>query len=79
MKTLLDRFCDLTCELRRGTEALAHELDHAGEGAEAHARHYRDRVVPAMVTLRDAGDRLAPLVPHELGPRPTYREMLFTH
>jgi glutamine synthetase len=80
LKTLLDRFCDLACELRRRTEALAHELDHAADGsAEAHAKHFRDKVVPAMAALRDAGDRIEQLVPHELWPLPTYREMLFTH
>jgi glutamine synthetase len=79
VKSLLDRFCDLTCELRR-TEALAQELEHAGEGsAESHAKHYRDKVVPAMTALREAGDRIEQLVPHELWPLPTYREMLFTH
>ncbi|HEX5042436.1 MAG TPA: glutamine synthetase III [Candidatus Polarisedimenticolaceae bacterium] len=80
LKALLDRFCDLTCELRRRTEALAHELEHAGDGSvEAHAKHFRDKVVPAMASLRDAGDRIEQLVPHELWPLPTYREMLFTH
>jgi glutamine synthetase len=80
VKSLLDRFCDLTCELRRRTEALAQELEHAGEGsAESHAKHYRDKVVPAMGALREAGDRIEQLVPHELWPLPTYREMLFTH
>jgi glutamine synthetase len=79
VKTLLDRFCDLTCDLRRQTETLAHELEHAGDGsAETHARHFRDRVVPAMAALREAGDRIEQLVPHELWPLPTYREMLFT-
>ena len=80
LKTLLDRFCDLTCELRRRTEALAHELDHSADGsAEQHARHFRDKVVPAMASLREAGDRIEQLVPHELWALPTYREMLFTH
>jgi glutamine synthetase len=80
LKTLLDRFCDLTCELRRRTDALAHELDHSADGtAEAHAKHFRDKVVPAMAALREAGDRIEQLVPHELWPLPTYREMLFTH
>src|SRR4029079_17552996 len=64
LKTLLDRFCELTCELRRRTEALAHELEHAGEGStDVHAKHYRDKVLPAMAALRDAGDRIEQLVP----------------
>jgi len=80
IKSLLDQFCELTCELRRKTEALAHQLDHASEGsAESHAKHFRDKVVPAMAALREAGDRIEQLTPHELWSLPTYREMLFTH
>ncbi len=78
LKTLLDQFCDLTCELRRRTEALAHELDHSAEGsAEAHAKHFRDKVVPAMAALRETGDELENIVPHDIWPLATYREMLF--
>jgi hypothetical protein len=38
----------------------------------------RDAVVPAMQALREAGDPIELLVPHELWPLPTYREMLTT-
>ena len=37
----------------------------------------RDTVVPAMDALREAGDQIELLVPHEIWPLPTYREMLF--
>jgi glutamine synthetase len=75
---LLGELCGLTCELRNRTEALQHALDHHGnDSAEAHAKHYRDQVVPAMAALREAGDKLETLVPHDLWPLPTYREMLF--
>ena len=37
----------------------------------------RDTVVPAMVKLRELGDQLELMVPHETWPLPTYREMLF--
>ena len=68
-----------TNEFRKATEALSHALDHAGaSSAEEHARHFRDGVVPAMTALREVGDRIEQLVPHELWPLPTYREMLFT-
>ena len=30
-----------------------------------------------MTTLREAGDSLEVIVPHDLWPLPTYREMLF--
>jgi glutamine synthetase len=34
-------------------------------------------VVPKMVALRELGDQIELLTPHELWPLPTYREMLF--
>jgi glutamine synthetase len=37
----------------------------------------RDKVVPAMAKLREVGDEIEVLTPHELWPLPTYREMLF--
>ena len=77
-KKLLDEVCGLTCELKRRTGALQHTLEHSGnDSAEAHAKHYRDKVVPAMTALRETGDKLETLVPHDIWPLPTYREMLF--
>ena len=49
----------------------------AARSAEKHAKYMRDTVVPAMVKLRDLGDQLELMVPHEIWPLPTYREMLF--
>jgi glutamine synthetase len=37
----------------------------------------RDKVVPAMTALREAGDALETVVPADMWPLPTYREMLF--
>jgi glutamine synthetase len=77
-KTLLATLCDLACEFRRRTESLARALDHqVGDAPEAHAKHFRDKVVPAMAALRETGDRLEGLVARETWPLPTYREMLF--
>jgi glutamine synthetase len=50
---------------------------HGGGAADKHAKYMRDTVVPAMVKLRDLGDSLELLIPHETWPLPTYREMLF--
>jgi len=44
---------------------------------EKHAKWFRDKVVPAMQVLRESGDALEMLVPQDLWPLPTYREMLF--
>jgi glutamine synthetase len=53
-------------------------LDHEGNGsAEKHAKHFRDAIIPAMNALRETGDELELLIPHELRPLATYREMLF--
>jgi glutamine synthetase len=77
-KSLLDELCALGCDFRKKTEVLQNALDHsATESAEAHAKHYRDKVVPAMAALREAGDKLEALIPHDVWPLPTYREMLF--
>ena len=54
-------------------KALAHE----GTSAEKHAKHFRDVVIPNMTTLRELGDELELMMPHELWPLATYREMLF--
>jgi len=77
-KKLVEEVCGLACEFKRRTGALQHSLDHqANDSAETHAKHYRDKVIPAMVALRETGDKLETLVPHDLWPLPTYREMLF--
>ena len=77
-KALLQQVCDLNCDFRRKIIALQHTLEHhGGDAAEAHAKHYRDKVVPAMAELREIGDQIETLVPQDLWPLPTYREMLF--
>jgi glutamine synthetase len=73
----LDRLVSLVDGFRAQIEALAHALEHPADSAEKHAKYMRDTIVPAMATLRDLGDQLEVLVPHELWPLPTYREMLF--
>jgi glutamine synthetase len=76
-KKLLDRVTALVDEFRTATEKLKHAAAHETSDAEKHAKHMRDSVVPAMNALREAGDQIETLVPHELWPFPTYREMLF--
>jgi len=52
--------------------------EHEGNGeAEKHAKYFRDKVIPAMTALREVGDALENIVPQNLWPLPTYREMLF--
>jgi len=76
-KKLLDTLTKAVDTLKQRSDKLAKALEHDGPSAEKHAKHFRDVVVPAMATLREAGDQLEVMVPHESWPLATYREMLF--
>jgi glutamine synthetase len=77
-KKLLAAVIKLTDDFKRRTDKLAHALEHEANGpAEKHAKHFRDVVIPAMSALREAGDALELVIPHESWPLATYREMLF--
>jgi len=74
----LDQLVKLTEECKVRVDKLQDLLEHEGGGdPEKHARYFRDKVVPAMASLRETGDSLECIVPHDLWPLPTYREMLF--
>ena len=74
----LDEVTKLLDECRVRTVALQKLLEHEGNGDPVkHAKYFRDKVIPAMEALRDAGDALETVVPQDLWPLPTYREMLF--
>jgi len=77
-KKTLDRLTKLIDDFKRRTDKLQYTLEHEANGdAARHARHFRDVVIPAMVALREAGDELELVMPHETWPLATYREMLF--
>jgi glutamine synthetase len=68
----------LVDDFGKATDKLARALEHDGNGsAEKHAKHFRDSVVTSMAALREAGDALELVIPHESWPLATYREMLF--
>jgi glutamine synthetase len=76
-KKLLGQYTKLVDRFKAQTDVLEGLLDHNGDAAEKHAKYMRDKVVPAMAKLREMGDAIELLTPHELWPLPTYREMLF--
>jgi glutamine synthetase len=76
-KKLLDVLTKRVDQFRAKTNALATALEHTNTATDKHAKYTRDTVVPAMTTLRELGDQIELLMPHELWPLPTYREMLF--
>src|SRR2546427_10080910 len=77
-KKLLDWLSKKVDEFKQRADKLEHALKHEGNGdAVKHARHFRDVVIPAMAALRETGDDLELMIPHETWPLATYREMLF--
>jgi glutamine synthetase len=74
----LDTVCRLTDEFKVRADRLQTLLEHEANGrAEVHAKYFRDKVIPAMIALRETADNLECIVPHDVWPLPTYREMLF--
>jgi len=59
------------------TGKLAAALDHTSTSTEKHAKYMRDAIVPAMARLRELGDQIEVMAPHDVWPLPSYREMLF--
>jgi glutamine synthetase len=48
-----------------------------GDDVISKAEHMRTNIIPAMTAVRDVADRLERVVPDDLWPVPTYRDMLF--
>ena len=75
---LLNELTETIDDLQTGITKLTAAIDHHADGDSlAHAKHARDQVLPAMTTVRTAGDKLETLVADDLWPLPTYQEMLF--
>ena len=65
-------------DLQKNITALDKALGHHAEGSPYdHAKHMREAVLPAMLDLRKASDKLETMISDDLWPLPTYREMLF--
>ena len=48
-----------------------------GDDVVSKAEHMRANIIPALDDVRDVVDRLERVVPDDLWPVPTYRDMLF--
>jgi glutamine synthetase len=65
-------------ELDEALQALQAENEElGGEGHGSKAVHMRERVLPAMNRVRAAVDQIEKILPDNLRPYPSYREMLF--
>jgi len=77
-KKLLSTYTKMVDKFKAQADALEATLAHSSNGSpEKHAKYMRDKTVPAMAKLRELGDQIEVLTPHEIWPLPTYREMLF--
>ncbi len=76
-KKAMTQIARLVDDLKSRTDKLTGLLEHSDHSALKHAKYIRDQVIPAMNTLREAGDALELVCPHDTWQLPTYREMLF--
>jgi glutamine synthetase len=74
----LDRVSGLVAQLEETAKTLEEAINHKAQGdILAHAKHFRDQVVPAMAAVRKVADDLEMIIADDLWPLPSYREMLF--
>ncbi|MDP2959500.1 MAG: glutamine synthetase III [Longimicrobiales bacterium] len=72
------RVNDLIDRLTEKLEVLAAQNQElGGDDVFSKAAHMRKNIIPAMNDVRDVVDRLERVVPDDVWPFPTYREMLF--
>ena len=77
-KKMLDKLTKLVDKLQAVVRQAREGARARRRGSsEKHAKHFRDKVVPTMAALRELGDELEVIMPHETWPLATYREMLF--
>jgi len=76
----LKEVAELTASLAEAIEELDEQRGHEAAGDHTkHAKHFRDKVIPAMNKVREAADALELIVDDQLWPLPKYREMLFVY
>jgi glutamine synthetase len=76
--TVLDELTALLAKLQGAMAALDAAIQHESRsGLLEHAKHMRDRIIPAVAEVRQISDKLEGIVSDDLWPLPTYQEMLF--
>jgi glutamine synthetase len=77
VKKTIERVAALVDELRDAADELVEQnAELGGDEVEEKAEHMRANIIPAMAKVRSAADRLEKIVPDDLWPIPTYRDML---
>jgi glutamine synthetase len=69
---------DLIDQLRDALDVLvAQNAELGGDDLHSKAHHMHEHIIPAMTAVRKVVDKLEKVVPDDLWPIPTYRDMLF--
>jgi glutamine synthetase len=63
--------------LDKGLTALESALAHESSSPLDECKHLKDKVLPTMLSIREAADTLEGLIADDQWPLPTYQEMLF--
>jgi glutamine synthetase len=74
-RATVDELVDAIHELERVNSQESHEPYE--DDVLEHAKYMRDSVLPAMMAVREASDKLERMVADDLWPLPRYSEMLF--
>ena len=72
----LEDYVKLVSSLRTAIDGLEKTISHEAGEVHKHAQFVRDKVRPAMAELRSAADTLEAVIPADLWPMPSYRDML---
>ena len=76
--SVLKETAGLVVDLKAGIDELESFMAHEENDALAEARASCDKILPAMLKVREAADKLEGIVSDDLWRLPTYQEMLFT-
>jgi glutamine synthetase len=74
---LLLEVSELVSEFKVAIAKLETEMGHHAKDVEAEAKHACDKILPAMLAVREVADKLEGVVADDLWTLPTYQEMLF--
>ncbi len=77
LRAALEDFAEVTAKFKAAIIKLEELSEHHESSHEKHAVYLRDKVLPAMLDLRELADELERNIADDLWPLPTYREMLF--
>jgi glutamine synthetase len=78
IRSTIEQVSGLVDQLRDELDELVRQnAELGGDAVHEKAVHMRDNIIPAMGRVRDVADELEKVIPDDVWPLPTYRDMLF--